>query len=147
MIRYQRSISPKASLAPFLPSPSLHVFPILLPSANDKGTPKKQGMELGVDGDGRWVSHEEGRVWRVRGGRKKSENQFWNPFSIRGPQAVITGVPEWGPVSENVSYPFLKWNLIWEAQRWRGKRICKLLSIPAVKGNFISVRWHSPLFW
>lgn len=78
--------------------------------------------------------------------RKKSENPFWNPFSIRGPQAVITGVPEWGPVSENVSYPFLKWNLIWEAQRWRGQRICKLLSIPAVNGNFISVRWHSPLF-
>lgn len=93
------------------------------------------------------VSHEGGSKWRGgRRGKKKSENPFWNPFSIRGPQAVITGVPEWGPVSENVSYPFLKWNLIWEAQRWRGQRICKLLSIPAVNGNFISVRWHSPLF-
>lgn len=96
-------------------------------------------MEPSVDGGG---------GSRVGGGdgRKKSENPFWNPFSIRGPQAVITGVPEWRPVSENVSYPFLKWNLIWEAQRWRGQRICKLLSIPAVNGNFISVRWHSPLF-
>lgn len=102
-------------------------------------------MEQGVDGGG-GASHEGGMEWRGRGGRKKSENPFWNPFSIRGPQAVITGVPEWGPVSENVSYPFLKWNLIWEAQRWWGQRICKLLSIPAVNGNFISVRWHSPLF-
>lgn len=143
MIRSQRSISPKP---PSLPPFSLPVLPILPPSANDKATPRKKGMELGVDGGGGGLVMREGGEWRGRGGRKKSENPFWNPFSIRGPQAVITGVPEWGPVSENVSYPFLKWNLIWEAQRWRGQRICKLLSFPAVNGNFISVRWHSPLF-
>lgn len=148
MVRSRRSISPMPP--PFPASPfSLLVLPVLPPSAYDAGTPsrKKKGMERGVDGGGgRLVMREEGVNGGGRGGKKKSENPFWNPFSIRGPQAVITGVPEWGPVSENVSYPFLKWNLIWEAQRWWGQRICKLLSIPAVNGNFISVRWHSPLF-
>lgn len=117
---------------------SLPVLPILPPFCQRQGDGEK-GMEPSVDGGG-------GSGVGGGDGRKKSENPFWNPFSIRGPQAVITGVPEWRPVSENVSYPFLKWNLIWEAQRWRGQRICKLLSIPAVNGNFISVRWHSPLF-
>lgn len=130
--------SPHAPFLPHcLPSPSLSVR-YCLPSAKTRGWRER---------DGAWCWRRWGE-WSQRGrdGRKKSENPFWNPFSIRGPQAVITGVPEWRPVSENVSYPFLKWNLIWEAQRWRGQRICKLLSIPAVNGNFISVRWHSPLF-
>lgn len=120
------------SFPPFLLSSPFLSFQYCQRQGNAK---EKSGGEHGVGGD-------RGREEE----RKKSENPFWNPFSIRGPQAVITGVPEWGPVSENVSYPFLKWNLIWEAQRWRGQRICKLLSIPAVNGNFISVRWHSPLF-
>lgn len=135
------------SLPPFLPSPSLS-FQYCLPLPTTRQRQGEKGMEQGVYGGwgGGGLVMRERREWRGRGGRKKSENPFWNPFSIRGPQAVITGVPEWGPVSENVSYPFLKWNLIWEAQRWRGQRICKLLSIPTVNGNFISVRWHSPLF-
>jgi len=129
------------SLPSCLPSPSLS-FQYCQRQGSAKGE-KKEGWSWvlsGIEGGG--LVMRGGR----KGGRKKSENPFWNPFSIRSPQAVITGVPEWGPVSENVSYPFLKWNLIWEAQRWRGQRICKLLSIPAVNGNFISVRWHFPLF-
>lgn len=131
---------------PFVPS--LPVLP-MRPTTRERQGEKKRGLGEQTGGSSSWEREGRGgREW-MRGGRgrrKKSENLFWNPFSIRGPQAVITGVPEWGPVSENVSYPFLKWNLIWEAQRWRGQRICKLLSIPAVNGNFISVRWHSPLF-
>lgn len=147
MIRSQRFISPQP-LLPLFPSLS---FQYCLPLPATRQHRGEKGLEQGVDGGGGGdLVMREGVGRERRGGgrgwRKKSENPFWNPFSIRGPQAVITGVPEWGPVSENVSYPFLKWNLIWEAQRWRGQRICKLLSIPAVNGNFISVRWHSPLF-
>lgn len=138
--------APSAPFQASLPPCSSNIASLCQRQGNAKERKKRgAGCSWGWREEG--VSHEGGSKWRGgRRGRKKSENPFWNPFSIRGPQAVITGVPEWGPVSENVSYPFLKWNLIWEAQRWRGQRICKLLSIPAVNGNFISVRWHSPLF-
>lgn len=61
MIPYQHSISPPPhslpsfhnSLPPSFSFPfSLCVFPILPLSANVKGTPRKQGMELRVDGGG-----------------------------------------------------------------------------------------------
>ena len=96
---------------PSLLSPSLPLQYCLL-SANNKATPRRERNGAGCWRQWGGGSHEGGREWRGRGRMKKSENPFWNPFSIRGPQAVITGVPEWGPVSENVSYPFLKWNLI-----------------------------------
>lgn len=73
MVHSQRSISPKP---PSLPPFSLLVLPILPPSANDTGTPrkkkKKKGMELGVDGGGGRLVMREGWVngGGEEGGRK-----------------------------------------------------------------------------